>query len=169
MSCVSRRSALLALLAVPLLPASAGAGSAKELAWSDLIPDGGGVAYKALRELGVVQHGEMSTGFEQPVSAQLNRAFDGQRVRLPGYVVPLSYEGTGTTAFLLVPYVGACIHVPPPPPNQIVFVTTEEPYVLGGLFEPVRVTGVFDSRAAETELAEVGYSIAADQVEPYPE
>ena len=47
---------------------------------------------------------------------------DGKRVRIGGYVVPLDFEATNVKEFLLVPFVGACIHVPPPPPNQIIYV-----------------------------------------------
>ena len=43
---------------------------------------------------------------------------DGKSVRIPGYVLPLEFEDTGVTAFLLVPYVGACIHAPPPLPTR---------------------------------------------------
>ena len=51
--------------------------------------------------------------------------------------------------------------------NQIVFVTTETPYELSDMFEPVIVTGMFGASAAETQLADVGYSLSADVVEPY--
>ncbi|MCB1814569.1 MAG: DUF3299 domain-containing protein, partial [Candidatus Competibacteraceae bacterium] len=47
---------------------------------------------------------------------------DGRDVRIPGFLLPLNYEGEKVTEFLLVPVVGACIHVPPPPPNQMVHV-----------------------------------------------
>ena len=60
---------------------------------------------------------------EPSVVASLN----GRRVRLSGYVVPLKHKGRRVSEFLLVPYVGACIHVPPPPQNQIVYVTTKIP------------------------------------------
>jgi hypothetical protein len=161
-----RRMALGLLAAAAATPAAAGA---LELSWPDLVPERGGVAYQQLRELGVVEHGEMSTPFDQQAAAAVTSEYDGRRVRLPGFVVPLDYEGTGTTAFLLVPYVGACIHVPPPPPNQIVYVTAAEPYEVDGLFEPVWVEGEFGAAAAETQLAEVGYSLKADRVEPYEE
>ena len=42
----------------------------------------------------------------------------GKQVRLPGYILPLEMSGLKVTEFLLVPYVGACIHVPPPPPKS---------------------------------------------------
>jgi hypothetical protein len=93
--------------------------------------------------------------------------YNGKTVRLAGFVIPLDYEGTGITAFMLVPYIGACIHVPPPPANQLVFVTTEEPYEDGGLYEPVTVTGMFGTASTKTQLADVGYALSADKIEPY--
>lgn len=166
------RRALLAssatVLALPLLNGSVLAETPQDLEWSDLVPDGSsGETMDRLRNLGVVQHGQLSTPFEQDTRAQLTRDYDGKLVRLPGYVVPLDFEGTFVKAFLLVPYVGACIHVPPPPPNQLVFVTTETPYNLKGLFEPVIVTGTFGAAATATTLAEVGYSMTAQTIVPY--
>ena len=93
--------------------------------------------------------------------------FNGKIVRLPGFVVPLDYSGRGVTALLLVPYVGACIHVPPPPPNQLVYVTTDKPYEFDGLFEAVWATGVLSTTLAETELAEAGYTISDARIDPY--
>ena len=102
---------------------------------------------------------------------------NGERVRMPGYLLPLELEGTRVTEFFLVPYVGACIHVPPPPPNQIVHVkmTDNESYQSEGLFEPVWVTGVISTTSTIQELYLVdgsadintGYSITASRVEPY--
>lgn len=165
---VSRRQAMQALgaaLTLPALPAFAKA--ALDLEWYQLVPQEQGETMERLRQLGVVQHGQMSSAFTQQTEAQLTREFDGMLVRLPGYIVPLDFQGTGVTSFLLVPYVGACIHVPPPPPNQLVFVTTETPYEAQGLFEPVNVTGIFGTGATSTQLAEVGYSITAEKVVPY--
>ena len=61
-------------------------------------------------------------------ASKLNMALDGVTVRLPGYIIPVDLGADGVTSFVLVPYVGACIHVPPPPANQLVFVTTEKPW-----------------------------------------
>ena len=138
-----------------------------ELKWSDLVPEEDGLALDALRDLGIVQHGQMSTPFDQTRSGIVTEEFNGQNVRIPGYLIPLEFADTGITVALLVPYVGACIHVPPPPPNQLIFVTTDTPYKSSGLFEAVYVTGLFGTSVTETMLAEVGYSIAADRIEPY--
>ena len=67
---------------------------------------------------------------------------DDALIALPGFVLPLEYEGKKVTEFLLVPWVGACIHTPPPPPNQIVHVKAKAPFETKGLFEAVTVTGV---------------------------
>jgi hypothetical protein len=138
-----------------------------DIDWSDLIPESGGDALNELRARGVIQHGEMSTPSDQNTGGQVTNAYNGKLVRIPGYLVPLEYEGSGVTAALLVPYVGACVHVPPPPPNQLVYVTTGDPYESIGLFEPVYVTGMFGTAATATQLAEVGYALSADLIESY--
>ncbi|MCV6597644.1 MAG: DUF3299 domain-containing protein [Mangrovicoccus sp.] len=138
-----------------------------DLDWSDLVPSEAGMALDELRAKGVIQHGELSTPFDQDLGGTLTDAFDGKLVRLPGFMLPLDYDGLGVTAFLLVPYMGACIHVPPPPPNQLVFVTLQRPYESKGLFEPVYVTGVFGAAATATELADVGYAIQSGAVSPF--
>ena len=101
-------------------------------------------------------------------SAKTVAALDGKAIRLGGYPVPLESDEKGnSTLFFLVPYPGACIHVPPPPPNQLVLVTTEKPYEDDGLFAPVTVTGMFGTAQTSTQLADIGYALSADKVEPY--
>jgi hypothetical protein len=92
-------------------------------------------------------------------------ALDGKRVRIGGYVVSLDFDATKVKEFLLVPFVGACIHVPPPPANQIVYVKSEPGFEVTGMFDPVWVTGVLKATTAHTGLAEAGYSLVADKVE----
>ena len=100
---------------------------------------------------------------------------NGQQVRMPGYALPLEYYGTQITEVLLVPWVGACIHTPPPPPNQIVYVKVNEGFENKGRFTPVWVTGEMNVKAATKNLflvdgssgIDVGYSLEASQVEPY--
>lgn len=102
-------------------------------------------------------------------------ALDGKRIRMPGYLLPLEFSDTATTEFLLVPFVGACIHVPPPPPNQIVQVRYAPGYQSEGLFTPVWVEGEMQVGSGRQELylmdgaadIDVGYSITAITVEEY--
>ena len=99
-------------------------------------------------------------------SAPVVDELDGQEVELPGFVVPLDFEGSRTFEFLLVPFFGACIHVPPPPPNQIVFVKTATGYPLKSLFETVTVTGVISTQAHQIGVGDAGYTMQATLVEP---
>ena len=99
-----------------------------------------------------------------PVVAEL----DGRRVRLPGFVVPLEWAAEEMASFLLVPYFGACIHVPPPPANQTVYVVMppDRPY-RGGLYETLWVTGTLRVLYSESALAIAGYRLDAEGVAPY--
>lgn len=91
---------------------------------------------------------------------------DGKHVEIGGYVVPLDFEATSVKEFLLVPFVGACIHVPPPPANQIIYVKSAKGFEVTGAFDPVKVTGTLKTVTAFTGLADAGYSIDAEAVEP---
>jgi len=137
------------------------------LNWPDLMPEGSGTDLQALRQLGIVEHGQLSTPFDQMTGGKITTKYNGKLVRIPGYLVPLDFEGTAVTSGLLVPYVGACIHVPPPPPNQLIFVYAEAPYEGHGLFEAVYVTGTFGASATTTQVAEVGYAMSGALIEPY--
>jgi len=95
-------------------------------------------------------------------------SLDGKRVHIGGYIVPLDFDATRVKEFLLVPFVGACIHVPPPPANQIIYVKTEQGFDVQGTFDPVWVTGTLKVTPAFTGLAEAGYSLEAEKVEPRP-
>lgn len=166
---IKRRRFLQLLSAASLLPATARAAEEViELDWSDLAPPGAEALQQRLQGLGIIPHDESSTlRAEQPASTGVLTDFNGQIVRLPGYMVPLETRGAGVTAFILVPYVGACIHVPPPPANQLVFVTTSEPYESSGLFEAVNVTGMFGTASTRTQLADIAYALSADKIEPF--
>jgi hypothetical protein len=107
------------------------------------------------------------------------KALNGQQVRIPGYFLPLELSDTKVTEFLLVPYIGACIHVPPPPPNQIVHVRPlkKKGYSSKSLYEPVWVTGVITAKSMVKDLyladgstgVNIGYTMQAKRIEPYKE
>lgn len=101
---------------------------------------------------------------ESPVVPEL----DGRQVKMPGFVVPIEADAERIAEFLLVPYYGACIHVPPPPANQTVHVVTANgAEYQGKLFDTVWVTGTLKVESSSSELAEAGYRIDARRVEPY--
>lgn len=160
----SRRAVLLGLAATGLA-GRAFAETVIDLEWRDLLPKDDHSLPGNLA--GIVPHDESSLAAQQPMSSGIRMDWNGQIVRLSGFIVPIDYKGTGVTAFILVPYVGACVHVPPPPANQLVFVTTGTPYDSAGLFEPVTVTGMFGTASTSTQLAEIGYALSADEIRAY--
>ena len=109
------------------------------------------------------------------LNRRVDDGLDGQLVRIPGYALPLEFAGIAVKEFLLVPYFGACIHVPPPPLNQMVFVTLDEPYVVNELFAPVWITGRMSVERSTKSLSYVdgraslvtGYTLAGTEIEPY--
>ncbi|WP_375691745.1 DUF3299 domain-containing protein [Pseudooceanicola sp. LIPI14-2-Ac024] len=160
------RRRVLALIATALVPGPALARSFREITWDDLIPAGvpygeiiGPGRIDAVNDTWVPQFDENA--------AKVNTALDGQAVKLPGYIIPFDVGSGGVTSFMLVPYVGACIHTPPPPPNQLVFVTTATPRPSESLWDPVWVSGKLSAKAMSTEIAEVGYQLTAEKIETY--
>ncbi|HLT13589.1 MAG TPA: DUF3299 domain-containing protein [Marinobacter sp.] len=90
--------------------------------------------------------------------------------RIPGFVVPLkTTNDMRILEFFLVPYYGACIHVPPPPPNQIIHVKYSEGFTLQALYDPVWIEGKLVIERTENELGASSYSMTASRVEPYSE
>ncbi|MCB1786384.1 MAG: DUF3299 domain-containing protein [Gammaproteobacteria bacterium] len=94
---------------------------------------------------------------------------EGRRVKIPGFVVPLEMdERKKIDQLLLVPYYGACIHVPPPPANQTIYVVLRDGKdYQGELFDVVWVTGTIHVERLSSELAEAGYRIDDALVTPY--
>jgi hypothetical protein len=162
---LNRRRLITSLAAFSLAPQLARAEDYIDLEWTDLIPVGQTVLPPMLQ--GLIDHNQTPLSSQQPQSNGVRSDWDGKIVRLPGYIIPIDYSGAGVTAFILVPFVGACVHVPPPPANQLVFVTTQTPYESKGLYEPVNVIGMFGVSSISTHLADIGYALSADRIEPF--
>lgn len=93
---------------------------------------------------------------------------DGRKVRLAGYIVPLEADDKGNlTEFFLVPYYGACIHVPPPPPNQIVYVKLEHGVEAPDITDPYGVKGVLRVQRTSNDLAGSAYVIEQASIAPW--
>ena len=98
-------------------------------------------------------------------NAPTNIEMNGARVRLAGYVVPLEGAGGDLKEFLLVPYFGACIHVPPPPANQIVQVSLATPAKGVRTMDSVWVTGTLHTARSKSAMGVSGYSMDGVRVE----
>ena len=96
------------------------------------------------------------------------KKLDGKLVRIPGFVVPLDDFQEDGAEFLLVPYYGACVHTPPPPPNQIVMVEMEgKKSIKMNLFDAVWMSGRLKIASVESPYGTVGYQLVGIKVEPY--
>ena len=93
---------------------------------------------------------------------------DGANVRIPGFIVPLEFnEDQTVTQFFLVPYFGACIHTPPPPPNQIVYIKMDEAVEVNNIWDPYWIIGTIETKPYMGEVADTVYQLSGQRVEKY--
>jgi hypothetical protein len=104
------------------------------------------------------------------VSTNVVNEYDGKSIRIPGFIVPLESAGERiVTEFFVVPYFGACLHMPPPPPNQIIHVVVNEGIELENLYDPFWFEGRLALKTIETETGVSAYTMKLHQVIPYQE
>lgn len=95
-------------------------------------------------------------------------ALNNRRVSIPGFMVPLEDDADQLTEFLLVPFSGACIHVPPPPPNQMVYIKLRPGQKARMSFsEPIVVTGQLHVATVQSPYGDVSFNMDGDSVKPY--
>ncbi len=150
----------------------------EELEWDAMIPEDFHPE-KIMEQYGDINELDDNDPRAQKVLKELQAAWDaapvvesldGKRVRLPGFVVPLEGDGQKLSEFLLVPYYGACILVPPPPANQTVYVKVPKGDArIRHAFDTVWVSGTMSAKSFSSDLATAGYQIQADEVTPYEE
>lgn len=193
-----RAAPLLAALALAPLPAAAqapaakpagqyavgdrlatpapGTGAFREISWDDLIPtDWNPEGFLSSLELDKLEDNDpraaeaLQRMREEWDRAPLVERMAGARVRIPGFVVPLETSGEQIREFLLVPYFGACVHVPPPPANQLIHVIPDKPVPGGWNMLPVWVNGVMAVGRIDSGMGTAGYQLRAVKVEEYVE
>lgn len=135
--------------------------SPKELEWEDLVPEGFTAPTPGIEHIGQAMAGP------QTINAPVVKALNGKKVKIPGFVVPLEGDDEVVTEFLLVPYFGACVHVPPPPSNQLIHVKMPKGAPVEAMYDPIYVIGVIKTESWEGELAQVGYSMDGLDIAPY--
>lgn len=162
-----------------LLFVGAAQAALEETDWLDLMPESD---RQALLDMPDISHDtpEAESGFYVPgglrstdkslpavmYSAQTVTALDGTKILLGGYPVPLETNEQGRfVEFFLVPYPGACIHVPPPPPNQIVLIRYAKGIDLADIYQPLWVEGTLRVEVSSNQLADSAYTITAQRVE----
>ena len=149
------------LLFFIVLPTSLQADEPLELYWEDLVPED----YVMPEALAPLNH--MNSMAQQNLDAPVVESLNGKFVKIPGFVVPLEGDADTTSEFLLVPYFGACIHVPPPPPNQLVYVKFSTGVPIDNLYDAIWVVGKLSTTGWSGDIATVGYSLEGMKVEPF--
>ena len=141
----------------------AGEANVREIDWLELLPP---EDLKALEAMPEIDHsGEMQMP-EVMSSTRTVAAMDGVRGKIPGYLVPISFDDNQrVTEMFLVPYFGACIHVPPPPPNQLIFIRPENPIELGDLWDAYWVHGTVEIDLTDNAMATSAYSMRLDRLQ----
>ncbi len=150
------------LIAVLMSVAFSAQAAPLALDWIDLVPEAERNAQTSQPMLLPAQHEQMR--FEQSMAGSMRQDLDQKIVQLTGYVVPLEGDFETITEFLLVPFVGACVHVPPPPPNQLVHVIFAQGVAATALWDAVVVEGVLHVSNSSTDLAETGYQLRGQRV-----
>lgn len=157
-----------------LPPAAAEANGYPEIQWDDLMPADWDplAAFKGLdidalddadpRAIAALE--QIREAWDQ---APANEALDGKAGRIAGFLVPLDWDAREFREFLLVPYFGACIHLPPPPANQVIHVIAEPPARGVEMMEAVWVEGRFSLEDSDTEMGRSGYRLDARKVTRY--
>ncbi len=174
-------------LLVLLISACSAAAQAepREILWDQLIPEGwdpwalfddySDEEYAALSDEEYLALQDKAQ--EMLTRAPVNEALDDEAVKIPGFMLPLEFDGMMVSEFLLVPYFGACIHTPPPPANQIIRGSLAESYELEDMTRPVWVSGKLKTGRVTSKLGEAGYvmtldvhsgySMKVESIEPY--
>lgn len=158
------------------------AGGIMEIGWEELMPEGEEERIAEMYQAQMAQlysrGGAVTEGSVRDQAIQIGtfntvqeingKAADGLKIRLPGYTVPFEYgSDAAISEFLLVPYYGACLHAPPPPPNQTVFVSTDDKIKLKDLSQAVWIEGTLRTRKQTSDLADTAYTIEMTDWEVY--
>lgn len=94
-------------------------------------------------------------------------ALDGKVIRIPGFMVPLDDNQSEVTEFLLVPTAGACIHVPPPPPNQMIYVRMQADAHTKVSWGPIWLEGKLKIASSDSPYGKVGFEVAGISTRPF--
>jgi len=140
----------------------------QEVSWDDLMPEDW--VPIAPEEQGFFE-GETYDGQIETLPktdmAPIVKTLDKQKLKLPGYMIPIKFNASSVSEFLFVPYVGACVHTPPPPENQIVYVSLKKPMETQDFWAPVWVSGMMVAQISMTKFATAGYHMTEATTEVY--
>lgn len=173
-------SVVLYLTLVACFSVASSADEVKTIEWTDLMPESD---KQLLENLPEVQHDGNQSPFDSNYqgddpaakqwqqilqSANVRSELNNTQIRIPGFIVPLEFDADqNVTHFFLVPYFGACIHVPPPPPNQIIYVSGAKNLKADMIYSPFWISGTLKTETMSHDLGQSAYSMSADKIEEY--
>ncbi|MDO6841202.1 DUF3299 domain-containing protein [Paraglaciecola chathamensis] len=103
-------------------------------------------------------------------STRVIDTYADKRIRIPGFIVPLqSDDSQQVTEFFIVPYFGACLHMPPPPPNQIIHSKAPQGIQLDSLYDPFWFEGTLVIDTEENSLGTSAYRLKLNKAYPFEE
>ena len=116
----------------------------------------------------MIAEGSADDTMEQIGTFNVVEDLNGKRIRVPGYVVPFDFSADAEhKEFLLVPYFGACLHTPPPPPNQIIFIKADPAAKILDIEDPVWIEGTLSTGEFKSDLGDSAYELKLSKLEPY--
>ena len=155
----------IAVAALLLLPALVQA-DVRTLEWLDLMPEDEAQAW--IDDQTNIDHSGFDAPEEPFQSFRTVGELDGQHVRLPGFVVPIETNEDGDLVeFFLVPYFGACIHLPPPPANQIIYGRLDEPMEMIDIWDAFWMEGTLNIEDVSNETAASAYTMDVESLTLY--
>lgn len=99
-------------------------------------------------------------------SERVVEAMNGVKGKLGGYIVPLNVDANGRMIdMFLVPYFGACIHMPPPPPNQIIYIKPKEPMPMTEIWDAYWIHGTLRTKREHNGTATAAYTMEMERFE----
>lgn len=104
------------------------------------------------------------------VSVRVRDEFNDRKIKLPGYIVPVDTTKDGkATTFFFVPFFGACIHLPPPPPNQIIYASYPKGIAIDDLEVPYWIEATVFTKQMRNKMATAAYSANVDKYYEFKE
>ncbi|WP_376919383.1 DUF3299 domain-containing protein [Agaribacter flavus] len=149
-----------------------------ELRWQDLIPE---TERELLRQYQQKDTSSFEDQMMQSIRASIDKKYinamlstntvdiwHGRAVSISGFIVPIeTNENRAITHFFVVPYYGACIHFPPPPPNQIIYAQVEDGINIGEIDNPFTFVGTLSEELFEDPIATSAYVLDVVSIETF--
>lgn len=183
MNCLIRITLALVVIGLTAACSDSPSSQYQELSWQDLKPiDEKELEFQSNGSSLVIEDDWYDDGYSQsnglggPYSGEPRQAqsfgvvaeMDEKQVRVPGFVVPVEFDGEKhVTEFFLVPYFGACFHKPPPAPNQTIYVSSKSPVEYQSIYDPVWIMGQLKTEQTGNEIATAAYRMDLHDLEPF--